>query len=379
VRYEPIPITPAVVIWARERAGLSLEDAQLEFKHIAEWESGEGIYPTYPQLERLADKLKVPIAVFFFPEPPDLPSISETFRTLGSEQFDLIPPRIRLLLRKARAFQIGLEELNNGRNPAPRVITRDLSFPVSASVDTIADRIREYLGVSLDTQCGWRDIDRALENWRRALIGVGVYVFKDQFRQYDFSGFCLYDDEFPIIYVNNTTTKTRQIFTLFHELAHLVFHTSGIDTLHDDYVETLPKNEKRVEIICNRFAARFLVPEDVFERVLAGQPATEETAAELADRFKVSREFVYRKFLDRDLISAEEYDRAAQRWAAQKKSGDGGDHYNTKIAYLGMEYIRLAFSQYYQNRIDEAQLADYLDTKPKNLATLEEYASRRPA
>jgi Zn-dependent peptidase ImmA (M78 family) len=141
----------------------------------------------------------------------------------------------------------------------------------------------------------------------------------------------------------------------------------------------LPKNEKRVEIICNRFAARFLVPEDVFERVLAGQPATEETAAELADRFKVSREFVYRKFLDRDLISAEEYDRAAQRWAAQKKSGDGGDHYNTKIAYLGMEYIRLAFSQYYQNRIDEAQLADYLDTKPKNLATLEEYASRRPA
>ncbi len=377
MRNEAIPITPSIVTWARKRAGFSLEDAQLEFKKIAEWEGDDEVYPTYPQLEKLADKFKVPIAVFFFPEPPDLPSISETFRTLGSEQFDLIPSKVRLLLRKARAFQIGLEELNDGRNPAERLITRDLSFQPNASIDTIANSIRKYLGVPLEQQFGWRDNDAALENWRQALGLCGVYVFKDQFRQDDFSGFCLYDDEFPIIYVNNTTAKARQIFTLFHELAHLLFHTSGIDTLNDDYIDTLPKDDKRIEVICNRLAARLLVPENVFDRAFEGHPASEATAEELAALFKVSREFIFRKFLDRELISEDDYKRAAKRWAAQKKPGKGGDHYNTKIAYLGPEYINLAFSQYYRNRIDHAQLADYLDTKPKNLATLEEYASRR--
>ncbi len=376
MRSEQIPITPAVITWARQRAGYSLEDAENEFSKIADWEEG-AIFPTYPQLEKLADKFKVPVAVFFFPEPPDLPSISESFRTLGSEQFDLIPPKVHLLLRKARAFQMGLEELNNGRNPADRLITRDLSVRASTSIDTIAKRVRDYLGIPIEQQFSWKDEEVALEHWRKALISVGVYVFKDSFRQDDFSGFCLYDDEFPIIYVNNTTAKTRQIFTLFHELAHLLFHTSGIDTLEDDYIGMLPDNDKKIEIICNRLAAHLLVPEDIFNRAFHGREPTETTAEELAALFKVSREFVYRKFLDREIITYDDYQKAAKRWAGQKKPGSGGDHYYTKIAYLGQEYINLAFGRYYQNRIDAAQLADYLDTKPKNLATLEEYVSRR--
>ena len=170
------------------------------------------------------------------------------------------------------------------------MITRDLSFRPNASIDTIADSVREYLGIPLEQQFGWKDTESALENWRQALLRAGVYVFKDQFRQDNFSGFCLYDDEFPIVYVNNTTTKTRQIFTLFHELGHLLFHTSGVDTLDDDYIDALPRDEKRIEIICNRLAARLLVPEDVFERAFSDQPATEATAEELAALFKVSRE-----------------------------------------------------------------------------------------
>jgi Zn-dependent peptidase ImmA (M78 family) len=373
---EQIPVTPGIITWARERAGFTREAAAATFKKIAAWEAGEA-FPTYPQLEKLADSFKVPVAVFFFPEPPDLPSIRETFRTLGSDQFDQIPPKIRLLLRKALTFQMSLSELNSGRNPAERLITRDLTFQPNASIDTIAESVRAYLGVPIEQQFGWRDIEAALEHWRDVFLSVGVYVFKDQFRQDDFSGFCLYDDEFPIIYVNNTTTKTRQIFTLFHELAHLLFHTSGVDTLDDDYIAALRQDEKRIEIICNRLAARLLVPEDVFDRAFSGRPATEATAEGLATLFKVSREFIFRKFLDRRLITTDEYTAAAARWAEQKKPGKGGDHYNTKIAYLGKEYIDLAFSQYYQNRIDEVQLADYLDTKPRNLATLEEYMARR--
>lgn len=373
---DSMPITPAVLAWARQRAGYSIDAAEREFKNIAAWEAGDAA-PSYPQLEKLADVFRVPVAVFFFPEPPALPPIEQTFRTLGSEQIERIPPRIRLLLRKARAFQIRLEELFD-RNPAPKLIIKDLSFSPDANVDNIARQVREYLGVTLEDQFSWGDPEVAIKEWRRAFFDVGVYTFKDSFRAEGFSGFCLYHEEFPIIYVNNTATKTRQIFTMFHELAHLLFHTSGVDAIDDSYVDSLARDERQIEIICNKLAARLLVPEFAFKEALAGRQPTEAAAAELARRFAVSREVIFRGFLDRQLITAAQYDGATQRWNEQKKSGSkGGDPYNTKIAYLGDEYVTRAFQSFYQGRINSDQLADYLDVKPKNLARLEEYVTRR--
>jgi Zn-dependent peptidase ImmA (M78 family) len=193
----------------------------------------------------------------------------------------------------------------------------------------------------------------------------------------EYSGFCLYDKVFPIIYVNNSAAKTRQIFTLFHELAHLLFHTSGIDTIGHKYIPALPAPARRIEVLCNRFAAQFLVPEAAFRDAIAGLDRSETTAELLAARFHVSREFVYRKFLDQGMITQEAYIEAADRWADQRISGgSGGNPYWTRIVYLGREYIKLALSQYHQNRIDQRQLAEYLDSKPRHVATLEEYFSR---
>ncbi len=244
------------------------------------------------------------------------------------------------------------------------------------SVDTMAARVRSYLGVSLEQQAGWHDDEQALREWRQLIHSVGIFVFKDAFREESFSGFSLYDEVFPIIYVNNSAAKTRQIFTLFHELAHLLFHTSGIDPLEDEYVEHLPDRPKQIEVLCNRFAAQFLMPEKAFETAFAGQPASESTAEMLAARFHVSREFIFRKFLDRGLITQSDYTSAARRWAEQKQGSSGGNPYWSKLAYLGREYVALAFSQYHQNRIDDVQLGEYLDTKPKNVGTLEEYFLR---
>jgi hypothetical protein len=76
--------------------------------------------------------------VFFFPEPPAVPQIRETFRTLPEQECDQIPRRIRMLLRMAEAFQLNLAELTGGRNPAPRLITRQLRADVGANVERLA-------------------------------------------------------------------------------------------------------------------------------------------------------------------------------------------------------------------------------------------------
>ncbi len=355
-----------------------MDEARADFRDIEAWELGES-FPSYPQLEKLADRFKTPIAVFFFPEPPDLEPLSKSFRTMPEPQFEQISRRVRFLLRKARAFQFSLAELNDGKNPEDRLITRDLSFPVDVPIADMASRVRDYLSITLEQQIGWESEDKALENWRYRLNDVGVFVFKDAFRDETYSGFCLYDDEFPIIYANNSTAKTRQIFTLFHELAHLLYHTSGVDKFRDDHIHALDGDAKRIEILCNRFAAQLLVPADAFSGEFAGLEASRETAAMLASRFHVSREVIYRIFLDRGLIDQTEYESGAAAFAGEKKTGKGGDYYNNQIAYLGPRYIGLAFRQYYANRIDEAQLADHLNIAPRNIAPLEEKLLRRGA
>jgi len=377
---EQIPINPALLIWARQRAGLSRDEAARKFKRIADWEAGASA-PTYPQLEQLSDTLKVPIAVFFFPEPPDVPSINETFRTLPEAELERLPTRVRMLMRKAKAMQINLAELTHGRNPTDRLITRDLQFATDVDIVEMAATVRDYLGVSVEQQQDWRGDDAALKEWRAVLLNVGVFVFKEAFRADDFSGFCLYDDEFPIIYANNSSTKTRQIFTYFHELAHLIFHTSGIDKVRDGYVERLAGDGRQIEVICNSLASHVLMPEDAFQRAMAGRQATEATAEALAAQFHISREVIFRRLLDQGRIAQNQYNRAVERWNVQRQveRTPGGNPYWTKLAYLGREYVALALSQYHQNRIDEGQLADFLDTKPRHIGALEEYFSRGAA
>ena len=102
-----LPVTPAVIQWARSRAGFELEDAQKYFKKIAAWEKGEAS-PTYVQLEQMAEKFKCPVAVFFFPAPPAMPEVQGSFRTLGTDDFSLIPRTIKGFLRKAQAMQVNL-------------------------------------------------------------------------------------------------------------------------------------------------------------------------------------------------------------------------------------------------------------------------------
>jgi Zn-dependent peptidase ImmA (M78 family)/transcriptional regulator with XRE-family HTH domain len=379
MRYEELPVTPAVIKWARVRAGVTVEEASKTFKRIEAWEDGQSL-PTYPQLEQLAEAFKVPVAVFFFPEPPEMPSISQTFRTLPEAQLDQIPSRIQLLLRKAKALQLNLMELTGARNFSERLITRDLAFTSDMTLAEMTRTVRDYLGVSLEDQKELSDDEAALKRWRQAFFDAGIYVFKDAFRVEDYSGFCLYDDIFPIIYVNNSAAKTRQIFTLFHELAHLLFHTSGIDTANSEYIPRLKGEARKIEILCNRFAAEFLLPEDAFATAARHFPPTGATAERIAATFHVSREMIFRRFLDRRLIDQETYAAAAERWAEQHQAGgSGGDYYWTKLSYLGRDYVALALSQYRQNRISESQLADYLDTKPKNLVSLEQYFDRSAA
>ena len=374
---EKIPVNPDVLRWARETAGWSIEDVALKMKKnvdvVLSWESGDQS-PTYIQLERLAYQIfKRPIALFFFPKPPKEKSPKESFRTLPKREIASMSPRLLFLIRQAQVMQINLAELNDNVNPATLQIVRDLSFLPDSSVSEMAAKVREYLGVELSDQVLWQNTNEAFKTWRAVLEHHGVFVFKEAFKDERFSGFCLYDRKFPVIYVNNSKPDTRQIFTLFHELAHLLLGTGGIDTRRHDYIGGLKGDAKKTEILCNRFVGEFLVPDDDFDKRVVGASVSDDAVNELSKRYKVSREVILRKFLDRGAIDQRYYEEIAAIWSkyAPKKSASGGDYYRTKGAYLGQGYLELAFSRYYQRKISVEQLANYLGVKVKNVMGME--------
>ena len=209
-------INPKILQWARETAGYRLDEVagQANFKKVEAWEQGAA-YPTYKQLEGLASRYKRPLALFFFPEVPEEEAIESSFRSLPASQVQALPASIKLMLRKGKVFQLNLHELTDGINPAQELITAALKFTGHRNVKKWAVETRELLGVDLDQQKKWRTIDAALKNWRDALTANGVYVFKDAFKEDDYSGFCLYDDKFPIVFVNNSLTATDKFLHYF--------------------------------------------------------------------------------------------------------------------------------------------------------------------
>jgi Zn-dependent peptidase ImmA (M78 family) len=375
------PINPVILQWARATAGFSVEEVVQKLKRkkitvdtITAWENGEA-FPDYIQLERLAYEIyKRPLAIFFFPQPPAEETPQQAFRTLPESEIQRLSPRLRFLLRRAKAMQINLEELYAGVNPAERQLVRDLQFSIDAPVAELARVVRQFLGIELSEQLQWRSSEAALKAWRNALENCGIFVFKDAFKEETISGFCLHDSRFPLIYVNNSKAYTHQIFTLFHELAHLLSGTGGIDTPDETYIRALDGRNKQIEILRNRFAAAFLVPDADFDQRIAQMPINEDSIRALADQYSVSREVILRRLRDKQLVSSQYYEQMVAQWrsSGKGKRSKGGDPYRTKGAYLGERYLELVFSRLYQNKISVDQLADYLGVKAKNIAGMEE-------
>lgn len=376
---EKLPINLDVLIWARKSANLLEEDVALKMNKsldvIKAWEKGDSS-PTYIQLETLAYTVyKRPLAIFFFPEPPEEVTPMKSFRTLPESEIDELPPNFLTVFRKGQAMQINLEELTNGQNPVPKKIFRDLSFDLHSNVGIMVDIVRKFLGVDIKTQTSWSTTEIALKKWRSAVEEKGIFVFKEAFREDEISGFCLYHKEFPIIYINNSMPKTRQIFTLFHELTHLLFKTGGVDKKNDTFIGRMRGDNRRIEVLCNRFAGEFLVPKGDFNTVTSGLRINEQTIEKLANRYKVSRELILRKFLDRGLIDQAYYEENSQRWireareTAEKRTG--GNYYSNIATYLGHSYLNLVFKGYYQKRYTADQLADYLSIKVSSIPGLE--------
>lgn len=176
--------------------------------------------------------------------------------------------------------------------------------------------------------------------------------------------------------MNNSTAFSRQIFTLFHELAHILFDVSGVTMVDSSFIDRMTGPAGRIEVACNRFAAEVLLPEQAFPWEEFSGGDVEEPVARVAKRFHVSREVVLRRLLDAGRISRTRYQETVRAWNEEyqrRGSGTGGNYYATQAAYLGESYLKLAFSQLHAGNVTVPELATHLGIKAKNIGRLEEF------
>ena len=176
-----------------------------------------------------------------------------------------MPPEIIKKYRKAKLYQLYLEELYEEQKPVNTSILETLNLDTTIDFSIITKEIRESLDISIDKQSKWKSAGIAFKMWRKALEANGIFIFKDAFLNDDYSGFCLYDEKYPIIFVNNSMADSRQVFTLFHELAHLLYRSGGIDFRSRDTTRSFQEYYFNIEVRCNRFGNEFLVPPEIFD------------------------------------------------------------------------------------------------------------------
>ena len=283
-----------ILKWARLRSGYSLEDVAKEFNKekeaIEDWETGTNA-PTYIQLETLARKYERPVAVFFFPKPPEEESIMNQ-PMLRSSEIGKLKPKIYSLYRQAFTRQLALVELYEKEDFDGDKIFDTIQVKRNKSPIRLAGDVREYLGISIDDQISWKDTQTALVKWRDEIQNKGIFVFKEAFNDDQVDGFCLTHDMFPVIYLNNTNVESRQIFTLFHELAHILLGNNGITS-------DLTFKNKKDEQFCNQFSSEFLVPSKHFNNHYASVEYSEKVVREIANDYKVSLHVILLKFLQK--------------------------------------------------------------------------------
>jgi Zn-dependent peptidase ImmA (M78 family)/transcriptional regulator with XRE-family HTH domain len=380
-------VAPNVLRWARESIGFDLNEAadisSQPAEQIQGWEHGTS-RPTLAQLKRLASAYRRQLAALLLREPPadDEPRLAD-FRRRADYSPPRLSPGVHLAIREVRRHQLALREVAS----ALQLPALPVGSAESTDADALANDWRQRIGISVEVQRRWRDTYVALQQWRDAVEAVGTIVLQLPFGDEGIRGISIADSVVPAIAINSDDAATGRSFTLFHELAHLLFGKVGICEPRSALrYEATSLEEER---LCNRFAGAFLVPINE----LAQEEAAQQIAAmprlpsdsdfgPLRGVFKVSSQVIWYRLRDAGLIDLDRYFALWSIWASQaapekRQGGRGQDRAERAIARYGRRFVIAILDAERRGYVDFTEVLRYTRVRADEVPRLEALATNR--
>lgn len=349
-----VEVKPDLLRWACKRAGFDSADVAEHIPQLTAWESGDA-KPTLKQVERFARTVHVPVGYLFLQEPPVEQIPIPDFRTVGNEYIGHPSPDLLETIYLCQQRQEWYRDYarSMGETACPFVGAASMAQDVLP----VAGRIRQALGFDLDARRRMRTWEEALRQFIEQADEAGVMVMvngvvgSNNHRKLDpdeFRGFVLSDNLAPLVFINGSDTKSAQMFTLAHEMAHIWLGETGLSD-----IGPVGAPSSRIERWCNAVAAEMLVP---LQALNAEYRATDDLAGEvmrLARCFKVSTLVVLRRVHDAGHLTLDEfwtaYHAELERLMALPR-GSGGNFYWTQAARVSKRFASAVVSSALEGR-----------------------------
>ncbi len=354
-----VNVNPQILKWAREEAGFDMAEiadkVNISIDEYKVWEKqGENI--PFGKLKTIAGQYKRQLAVFFLHEVPERISKPIDFRNLIPQQRKL-SRNVLMVMRDVMYFRQTALELQGEKYWKSRYSWLSEIENFKQDNDALADWLREKLNIGIEEQLSWKYDSQAYKFWRQAVEDkLGILIFQFSMPLNEIQGFC-YTDEFPYaIVVNSKHSYTSRLFTIFHELGHIVRNHSGMCLIDE-------VNEKqREEFNCNSFAGNFLIPENYL--------VATENLSEIqtyANQFRVSREVYLRQLKEKNKINPTKFfvllNEIKSTYKQPTKTPGFALPEVKSRASRGETFFNLVLDSLNQNRISYTQASSLLDLR----------------
>ena len=378
-----VKINPKALKWARIDSGYDYENLPNKIKpKFEEWESGK-LMPTWNQLCDISRYFKRPTAFFFrekFPKHIN-PELIE-YRKSDNLNLNNISPALTIGIREVISRRdTFLEIMGEMHRPLTSFSQYRLN---SENIPQLSRHIREILNVDLTEQKSWlynnnrkdKPHYNFLNKWKEILSSkLGVLVFEiPKVDLKEMRALCIYYDKHPIILLNGADSPNGRIFSLFHELTHLIIGESAICDVD--------KNNSK-EWLCNNVAAEFLVPkEDLLKNpIVLNKNSNEWSKQELKDlsnEYGVSKESLLLRLIHTGKAYPNSYEILKKdfKFKSNKKSFGGGSPVLNQIKYHGTLYSRLMLNAYENGVISSVEFSQNINLRLKHVDELTEQLFR---
>lgn len=322
-------LSPTVLAWAIRESGLTAADLadhlDVPPATLDAWTRGTSS-PSLTQARKLAARLRRPLAVFFLPAPPEPARAAAKFRHPPDSDRDALNPKETAYMREAIRLQrlLGwlLEELDEPEVRLPGI--------AKLSPEEVGNRLRAFIGAPADPTN--YTPSQYVAAWRAALEHRGISVFFLPLGADGCRGFSLAHPRAPLIVVNTAFSAPARLFSMLHELGHLVRGTDSVCST-DAVIGAAADPEERW---CEATAASTLIPWPECTAFMTaklgwqGAKVTELAQAKrIATHFRVSLRAAVLRLIEHGAASWPLF--RAIPPAADSKSGGGGGEGRTRL------------------------------------------------